>query len=353
MDASPLPALYYLTALYCAVALYAIIGGWRKRSQHGQPRLIWFLTLPVVACVALFYGGNYAWAMLFLLATEEPASTAAFSTAVVFALLAPAMIVGRLASGRAALGYRLWILGGCVGLLLLNRLIDGDFFSPGNVDYLAIDSVVGLYIVVATYAMLVGWQEEERAQVRLRWFLIAPITVFVAYWFAGKLVWARIWMIRGIASPVQFPIGKYANWSSAIGALLLSSVVFVRLAIGAANRRYLQMAFFGPVLLLTASGATVAYPVIRTIDGWTDVGAAEKTLARIQSQTNPNVPLRLVREIPTPSQSPSYGSFPIRKEYSSFVIYRGNEPITHIVVQPCARFWWTHQYTGPIKDESE
>jgi hypothetical protein len=106
----------------------------------------------------------------------------------------------------------------------------------------AVYLMAALYVALSAYVLFGGWRlKSERPRVRLIWFLLLPIAIFVTLWFSGRWIWTVFyWLfVFGDAGPYE----EYATFTSGIVALLISATVFTRLALGKFNRRYFRITY--------------------------------------------------------------------------------------------------------------
>jgi hypothetical protein len=142
------------------------------------------------------------------------------------------------------------------------------------------------------------------------------------------------------------------NLSAIVTALAVAVAAFAKLATGVCHLLYTKIVATGIALLFILFAAAAISRFVAPIVGWTDQEAAENIIARMPGVLNPNIPARVVREIPSSIRSPHF-SFPLRPSDSSFVVYQGDKPIAHIVVQPYHKYWLTLKFSGTTLETVE
>jgi hypothetical protein len=207
----------------------------------------------------------------------------------------------------------------------------------------AVYLMAALYVALSAYVLFGGWRRKsERPRVRLTWFLILPIAIFITLWFSGRWIWTVFyWLfVFGDAGPYE----EYAMFTSGIVALLISATVFTRLALGRIHRRYLRIISWGAAASAALIVTVLTHEFTHRIYGWTARGAAENYLAKTRVDerhpfVSPGAARRIVEES-APIDDP-------QKPIKRFVLYYGNSPIRYVHVAPYGWFWWTLSASGP------
>src|SRR6188472_2964466 len=81
--------------------------------------------------------------------------------------------------------------------------------------------MAAIYIFVSLYVLFGGWRlTKDRLRLRLIWFLILPIALFITLWFSGRWIWIVFWwgFVFGDAGPYE----EYARFTSGVVALVIS-----------------------------------------------------------------------------------------------------------------------------------
>jgi len=202
--------------------------------------------------------------------------------------------------------------------------------------------LASLYAFLAGYLVLGGWRSKDGPQrVRLLWFLVLPPVRFTTRWLCGRWIWTIfLWFPLGDDGPYE----QYGKWMAAAVAFFLSAVVFVRLSLGLAKRRYRLICVVGTSILAALFAVMLAQAFTSRIYGWTARGAAESYLAKILVANHMAVAAdgtRRIVEVDMPiwEQNPR----PVKR----FILYYGDSPIQEVRVAPHGWWWWTFAGSGP------
>jgi len=201
-----------------------------------------------------------------------------------------------------------------------------------------------VYLFVSLYVLFGGWKPtQDRQKVRLIWFLLLPIALFITLWFSGRWIWTVFWwaFIFGDAGPYE----QYGTLTSGIVAMVISATVFARLALGRINRRYLRITSWGTVASAALFLTVITHEFTHRIYGWSARGAAENYLTRYRSM-DPGRAKQIV-EVPTDKSAEP------NSRVRTFVLYYGDEPQVRVHVAPFGKFWWTYGGSSNAPDELE
>jgi hypothetical protein len=201
-----------------------------------------------------------------------------------------------------------------------------------------------LYVFLSVYAMLGAWRQKEgRQRTRLIWLLMLPIALFVTLWFSGIWIWTIFWwgFVFGDAGPYE----QYGKFLSAIVAIVIATAVFVRLALGRINRRYLLVTFWTIVASSVLFVAVLTHEFTHRIYGWSARSAAENYLSS-HRRMDPERPMQIV-EVPTDKAGD------LDSRVRTFVLYYEDRPQVRVNVAPYGIFWWTYGGSSNARDELE
>lgn len=216
----------------------------------------------------------------------------------------------------------------------------------------AVYLIAAIYVLLFAYALLGGWRSKnEQSGVRLVWFLLFPIVLFVTFWFSGRWIWVVFyWLfVFGDAGPYE----EYARYTSAVVALIVSATVFVRLAVGRINRRYLRLTSWGTVASAVLMLTVLTHEFTHGIYGWSAQGAAESYLAKFHGENHPFVAPNAPRRIVEVNVSrPGEDSIELGRT-RRFVLYYGDAPIKDVRMAPYGWFWWTFASSMPVVPVSD
>jgi len=356
MQVNPTVANYYIAIAYFAVVTLILVSVWRGKGGKPTAGLVWGFGLSTLCFIAFREVGYYTWTFIYWLSTPWSDSTlesAAVLTSFAIACTLEVLTIGRLLTECVSVTRRCVLLFACLALLILTEASDSNLLNSDNVYYLATYSVCGVYIALAaTLLMPLRGDAGGQNRIRLLWLLVIPIVVFVACWYAGQFLWPTIWIAYSSLFLSDLSSGDGWKLINGITSLSCAVVAFSRFVSGYASPWFLRRATLSVVSLVIITAGVFAYPQVALIDGWTDLGAAQNAMRQMGISVAGGS-VRLVREVPTRSQSPLYSSFPVPENYSSFVVYKGERPINHIVVMPYLRYWWRIQYTGSICESDE
>ena len=97
---------------------------------------------------------------------------------------------------------------------------------------------------------------------------------FFTLWFCSRPLWfLLLWLWAG----EQYV--HYENWAAGMFALAYSAILYVRLARGWVNSKYLRIHAWGMGLCILLISTFYLIEFADRIDGWTARGAAEKKFA--------------------------------------------------------------------------
>jgi hypothetical protein len=203
-----------------------------------------------------------------------------------------------------------------------------------------------IYVFLSAYVLLGGWRpKSEQPRVRLIWFLLLPIVLFVTLWFSGRWIWTVFyWLfVFGDAGPYE----EYATLTSGIVAILTSATALARIALGKINQRYLRLTSWGTVASATLLLIVLTHEFAHRIYGWSAHAAAENYLSKFHGEnhpfTSPDAPRRIVEVNPArPGEDPTQSGRSKR-----FVLYYGDAAIQDVRVVPYRWFWWTFASSVP------
>jgi hypothetical protein len=122
--------LYCLIAFYLLLSVYTVLGGWPRAGDRQHIRLLWFLALPTTLFLALWFSGRTVWTILWWLlywGDAGPYERYGVSTAGLVAVIVPAILLARLATGRVSRNYvrfNTWGVGLCAVLFGAFQFID-------------------------------------------------------------------------------------------------------------------------------------------------------------------------------------------------------------------------------------
>ncbi|MDZ4657188.1 MAG: hypothetical protein SH868_06365 [Bythopirellula sp.] len=204
--------------------------------------------------------------------------------------------------------------------------------------------LIGLYLALSVYLIFGGWSRQgERQQARLLWYLILPTVTFLALWLSGRIIWTLfLWLCVG-EKYVPF-----ANWTSAMFAMVVSAMLLARLATARVTGRYLRINAWGMGLCVSLLSVFYLIEVADRIDGWTAREAAENKIAYLMKPSNfypGHLPRRIADET-TPILAAHNGK--------AFALYIGDAQAAEVRVMPYYRWWWTVSYfrTTPFAGEN-
>ena len=173
------------------------------------------------------------------------------------------------------------------------------------------------------------------------WFLLLPIALFVALWWCGQWIWTILFWIQ-LGDDASSEV--YGRATSAVVALLVAVVVFVRLAVGRADHRFRWVCAFGTAILAALFVSMAGFDFVSRIEGWSAQDAAENYLAKFRDDNNPfidpNAARRVIEDIPLDSE---HGPARVRR----FVLYYGDSPIREVNVASYGWWWWTLASSRP------
>jgi hypothetical protein len=199
----------------------------------------------------------------------------------------------------------------------------------------ALYPLIGLYVLLPAYAIVGGWPRgDDCRRVELSWLLMLPLGAFLGLWLAGNTIWTLfLWLWSGERHL------DLASWFAGGFALLVSALLYIRLATGLVRRRYLHVNAGAAALCTALIGAMRFIAFADGIDGWTARGAAENSFAYLMkaSEFYPADLSRRVIDETTPSLAAHGGK--------AYAIYIGDERASEIHVMPYYRWWWTVSYS--------
>jgi hypothetical protein len=203
---------------------------------------------------------------------------------------------------------------------------------------------IGAYGWLISYLLLGGLRQNSQARhVHVIWFLALPTAVTVGLWFGARGVWERIYFFTLLADDEN--LSRAANVTATVLALVIPGIVFLRLMIGWAARRYRVMSLSGSLLVIALCFGQLTYEFIRGIDGWTAYGAAQNFFADSVSPDNPFI---------DPSATPRVVEEDLSAEYPGwakggwFVLYYGPARIQYVHVVRHGPCWWTVTGSGSL-----
>jgi hypothetical protein len=189
-----------------------------------------------------------------------------------------------------------------------------------------------MYLVLSVHALIGGWRGAKHPpKIRLLWFLLLPITLFVTLWFCGDWIWTIIWWLYvfGDVGPYE----EYARSTSSIVAIVVSATVLTRLARGKINLPYLRIVSWCTVTLAALFFTLRTHEFTEQIYGWSAQGAAENYFSSGHC-TDPQSTKQIVEVSADISDIAN-------SRVRTFVLYCGDDPQWCINVAPYGAFWWT------------
>jgi hypothetical protein len=118
-------------------------------------------------------------------------------------------------------------------------------------------------------------------------------------------------------------------------ALIVSTILLVRMAAGCVTRRYLRITSWGVAAIAALYCAVRVEHIVQRIDGWSARGAAENRFAHLKKGSKfypAHLPRRIVDET-TPFLAAHNGK--------AYALYIGDTRAAKIHVMPYYKFWWT------------
>jgi hypothetical protein len=161
------------------------------------------------------------------------------------------------------------------------------------------------------------------------------VAAFCALWYSSRGLWTVFWFFFAHEAYWE----HYGIWTAAVAAVIVSAILFIRMAVGWLTRRYLRIVSWGVVAIVAWYCAVRIEHVVQGIDGWTARGAAENHFAYLMkgSKFYPDrLPRRLVEET-TPLLVVYHGT--------AYALYVGESRAAEIHVMPYYKFWWTVRYS--------
>jgi hypothetical protein len=133
-----------LMGLYPFLVLYTVLGGWPRAGDRQRIGLSWFIALPTASFLALWVAGSAVLALLLWLQWGDAGYFYGKRIAGVVAVIASAILLIRLATGRVTrryLRFNVWGFGLCAGLLgamyfihFVEALTAGRLAGPRKID---------------------------------------------------------------------------------------------------------------------------------------------------------------------------------------------------------------------------
>jgi hypothetical protein len=213
-------------------------------------------------------------------------------------------------------------------------------------------SQIGSLLLVASFATCIvlviyalspfGSRPKDQPPARrLAWVLLAPLEFAALWpWLTGG-IGILIWLLVFGDNMNERLHNIYIRTPATMIAVVTSVVVALRLARGAASRRFARIHLWGSVVLLLTYGALHGYDYVSRIEGTTAQRAAENIMARYYPAHVAEGQRLVERNFDLDS-----GIDPTRSKCYYFMV--GNEPTVRITVHKIGRLAWALGSSRPV-----